>query len=255
MHNWEEPPISGKKGSGTIFFSHCNLACVFCQNYKISQLGQGRDIDQKDLYDICQELIGLGAHNINFVTPTPYQELIEPVLKRLKKEACPVPIVWNCGGYETVEAIKRLEGLVDVYLPDLKYADNELAIKYSSAPGYFPNVLDVLKEMRRQVSDIIGSDGLMKKGMIIRHLVLPGAIENSIAVLDAINKTFGKKVLISIMSQYYPVHRAFEFDDIAKKLCSAEYDKVLEHLDKIGFEDGFVQDLESASSEYTPDFK
>lgn len=201
------------------------------------------------------ELKSMDAHNINFVTPTPYQEKIEPVLQKLKKEGFDLPIVWNCGGYETVEGIKRLEGLVDVYLPDFKYSDNELAAKYSSAPGYFPNVVDVIKEMKRQTNDIFDDKGIMKQGLIIRHLILPGSVRNSIGVLDAINDSVGNKVYLSLMSQYYPVHKAFEFEGIDKKLDPAEYESVLEHLEKLGFENGFVQSLDSASDEYTPSFK
>lgn len=197
----------------------------------------------------------MDAHNINFVTPTPYQEKIEPVLQKLKKEGFDLPIVWNCGGYETVEGIKRLEGLVDIYLPDFKYSDNELAIRYSSAPKYFPNVVDVIKEMRMQTSDLFDDKGIMKHGLIIRHLILPGAVKNSIGVLDVINKSVGNKVFLSLMSQYYPVHKASEFEEIDKKLDPAEYESVLKYLEKLGFENGFVQSLDSASAEYTPDFK
>lgn len=201
------------------------------------------------------ELKSLGAHNINFVTPTPHQEKIVPVLRKLKKQGFDLPIVWNCGGYETVEAIKRLDGLVDIYLPDFKYSDNELAVKYSSAPGYFPNVVEVIKEMRRQVKDSFSDDNIMKQGLIIRHLILPGAVQNSFGVLNAIEQSFGNKVFISLMSQYYPIHKAFECIALSKKLNLAEYEAVLEHLEKLGFENGFVQGLDSASSEYTPDFK
>jgi len=197
----------------------------------------------------------MGAHNINFVTPTPHQEKIEPVLKKLKKQGFGLPLVWNCGGYETVESIKRLHGLVDIYLPDFKYSDNELAVKYSSAPGYFPNIVDVIREMKGQVSDTFDADNLMKQGLIIRHLILPGAVENSLGVLNAIEQSIGNKVFISLMSQYYPAHKAFECTELNKKLSPAEYEAVLEHLEKLGFENGFVQGLDSANSEYTPDFK
>ncbi len=230
------------------------MACVFCQNYKISQLRQGKDITADELFNICTELKSMGAHNINFVTPTPYQEKIEPVLRSLKKEDFGLPIVWNCGGYETVEGIKRLDGLVDIYLPDFKYSDNELAVRYSSAPGYFPNVVEVIKEMRRQVNDIIDDKGVMKQGLIIRHLIIPGAVKNSMGVLDAINKAVGNKVFLSLMSQYYPVHKAFEFAGIDRKLEPEEYETVLEHLEKLGFENGFVQGLDSATPDYTPNF-
>jgi putative pyruvate formate lyase activating enzyme len=218
-------------------------------------LRQGEDITQDELFRVCMELKSMDAHNINFVTPTPYQELIEPVLRKLKREGFDLPIVWNCGGYETAEAVKRLEGLVDIYLPDFKYSENELAVKYSCAPGYFPNVVDVIKEMRRQISDLFDENNIMKQGLIIRHLILPGTVQNSIGVLDAINKAVGNKVFLSLMSQYYPVYKAFELEDMDRKLEPAEYEAVLKHLEKLGFENGFVQSLDSASEEYTPSFK
>ena len=196
LHYGEEPLISGSKGSGTVFFSNCNMKCVFCQNYTISQQGNGRDVGSDELYNICKELELLGAHNINFVTPTPYADRIIPIMKNLKNEGFKLPFVWNCGGYESLEGIKKLKGLVDVYLPDFKYSDDMLAVKYSSAPGYFENVKLILKEMRNQVEDVIDEkNNLMLKGLIIRHLVLPGAIKNSVGVLKAI-----KEISINMLS-------------------------------------------------------
>jgi len=253
LHHGEEPPISGTKGSGTIFFSNCNLKCVFCQNYKISHLGSGHNITDAGLIKICRELEGLGAHNINFVTPTPYVDKIIPLLKTLKKDDFPLPIVWNCGGYESLDVIKKLKGLVDIYLPDLKYSDNDLAVRYSSAPGYFENAIEVIKEMRHQVKDVFDK-GVMKSGLIIRHLVLPSNIENTKGVLKAIRASIGKDVFVSLMSQYYPVHNACNYPEIDHKLKPSEYDEVCDYFAELGFEDGFVQELDSASSEYTPDF-
>lgn len=254
LHNWEEPPISGSSGSGTIFFSHCNLSCVFCQNYKISQQAFGRQLTIEELYDACIELKDAGAHNINFVTPTPQQENIRKVLIMLKKNGFELPIVWNCGGYETLEAIKDLNGLVDIYLPDFKYSDNDLAVKYSSAPNYYPNIESVLKEMRSQVADTFDGNGLMKTGLIIRHLVLPSAIQNSFGVFDSIKKLLGKDVHISLMSQYCPVYKASEFKEINRVLSPEEYNAVLEYVQELGFENGFIQDMDSASTDYTPVF-
>ncbi len=255
LHFGEEPLISGTKGSGTIFFSHCNLRCVFCQNYSISQEGKGKDITPEELYRICKELGSLGAHNINFVTPTPYTHKIIPVMQKLKKEGFKLPFVWNCGGYESVESIKSLKGLVDIYLPDFKYSDDELAVKYSSAPGYFENAKKLIKEMRSQVNDVVDEEqGLMYKGLIIRHLVLPGAVNNSIGVLKAIKEVLGLDVYVSLMSQYYPMHRACEYKDLSRPLTGSEYDEVCRSFEELGFNKGFLQELSSSSDEYIPDF-
>ena len=255
LHHGEEPIISGTKGSGTIFFAHCNMTCVFCQNYAISQQGSGKDITQDDLYNICKELELLGAYNINFVTPTPYTDKIIPVIEKLKKEGFKLPFVWNCGGYESVESIKRLKGLVDIYLPDFKYSDNGLAIEYSSAPGYFENAKAVIKEMRSQVEDIIDEEtGVMIKGLLIRHLVLPGAVKNSIGVLKAIKECIGTDVYISLMSQYYPVHNAERYKELSRKISIDEYNEVCSTFSELGFYKGFLQELSSASDDYIPDF-
>lgn len=255
LHFGEEPLISGAKGSGTIFFSHCNMRCVFCQNYTISQEGSGRDISQQELYDICKELESMGAHNINFVTPTPHTDKILPVIRRLKDEGFKLPVVWNCGGYESVESIKSLKGLVDIYLPDFKYSDDGLSVKYSSAPGYFENAKKLIREMRSQVKDLVDEEkGLMSRGLVIRHLVLPGAVQNSIGVLKAIKEVLGTDVYISLMSQYYPMHKAMEYPELSRSLTGAEYEEVCRYFEEEGFHNGFLQELSSASDEYIPDF-
>jgi len=231
------------------------MKCVFCQNYTVSQQGNGRNVSPDELYDICKELESRGAHNINFVTPTPYADKIIPVIKKLKRQGFKLPFVWNCGGYESLEGIKKLNGLVDIYLPDLKYSDDELAVKYSSAPGYFENAKVILKEMRAQVEDIIDDkNNLMLKGLIIRHLVLPGAIKNSVGVLKAIKETIGTDVHISLMSQYYPTHNAGDYGDLSRKLKIDEYDEVCTAFSELGFNKGFLQELDSATDEYIPDF-
>ncbi len=255
LHHGEEPLISGSKGSGTVFFSNCNMKCVFCQNYAISQQGDGRDISSDELYNICKELELQGAHNINFVTPTPYADKIIPVIKKLKEQGFKLPFVWNCGGYESLEGIKKLNGFVDVYLPDFKYSDDTLAVKYSSAPGYFENAKLILKEMRSQVEDVMDDkNNLMLKGLIIRHLVLPGAIKNSIDVLKSIKEAIGTDVYVSLMSQYCPTHDAEGYGELARKLKADEYDEVCDVFSELGFNKGFLQELSSATEEYIPNF-
>lgn len=255
LHHWEEPPISGTNGSGTIFFSNCNLRCVFCQNYKISHLGRGMDIDPGRLLDICYELKDKGAHNINFVTPTPYADSLIQVMMTLRKQGFDLPFVWNCGGYESLDSIKKLKGLVDIYLPDFKYSDNKIAIEYSQAPGYYENVINVLSEMRKQTVDTFYDNGLMKRGLIIRHLVLPGHKENSIGVLKSIKQIIGTDVLVSLMSQYCPIYKAVDHSILSRKLNHSEYDEVCDFFISLGFKDGFMQDFDSATEEYIPGFK
>ncbi len=251
LHNWEEPCISGSNGSGTIFFTHCNLKCVFCQNYEISQLGQGKILSKNDFLGLCQKLKEQGAHNLNFVTPTAYSDLLIKLLPEIK-EKTGLPIVWNSNSYEKVETLKQLNGLVDVYLPDLKYAGNDLAVKYSQAPNYFPVALATIKEMVSQVSDIeIDEQGLITKGVIIRHMNLPGHIEDSRKVLKAIKDNFGTRVWVSLMAQYYPAYKAKDYPEINKTLSQQEYKEIKEYYNELGF-DGYVQDLSSATEEYTP---
>jgi putative pyruvate formate lyase activating enzyme len=254
VHKWEEPCISGSRGSGTIFFSHCNLACVFCQNYKISQNPNGEIISKQALSDICWKLLDMGVHNINFVTPTPYTHLIRPVIKELKEKSFPLPFVWNCGGYESIEAIKSLDGLVDIYLPDFKYAQEELALKYSSAKGYVENILKVIKEMKKQVSNVFDDEGLMRSGLVIRHLVLPSSLDNSKAVLELIKKTLGTDTIVSLMAQFFPAFKASEYSELKKTLDSKDYDEICDYFLELGFEDGYSQGLDSASESYVPEF-
>ncbi|MCX6743932.1 MAG: radical SAM protein [Candidatus Parcubacteria bacterium] len=251
LHNWEEPSISGTKGSGTIFFSHCNLKCEYCQNYEISQLGQGKIINTNEFYKLCLKLQKQGAHNLNFVTPTAYSHLLIKLLPEIKRQLG-LPIIWNSNAYEKTEILKSLQGLVDVYLPDLKYADNDLALKYSQAPNYFPIALAAIKEMVSQVPEIeIDEQGLIKKGVIIRHMVLPGHIDDSKKVLKAIKDNFGTKVWVSLLAQYYPAFKAKDNAEINRKLNQEEYDEIKGNYNELGF-DGYVQDLSSATEEYTP---
>ena len=254
LHFWEEPVISGKSGSGTVFFSGCNLRCVFCQNYNISSGGSGKAITIERLQEIYQELIAKGAHNINLVTPTHY---LEQIVKSLEKSPG-VPVVWNSNGYESVENLRKLEGKVQIYLPDLKYADNQLAAKYSGAENYFETACAAIKEMYRQTGDFeFDADGMLKKGVIIRHLILPGAVENSLKVIDYVSKNFTPgQVLFGLMRQYIPCGIVSEekFPEINRKVTDEEYQIVEDALFASGIEDGYVQDESSASSEFIPDF-
>jgi putative pyruvate formate lyase activating enzyme len=254
LHHWEEPPISGTRGSGTIFFDHCNLRCRFCQNHDISQRDRGREVTPDRLLAIMQQLEQQGAHNINLVSPTHYSEQLLPVLgaacSRLQ-----IPIVWNSNGYEKAETLARFEGLVQVYLPDLKYHSDELARACSSAPDYFRYASAAITEMKRQVGlNRYDEHGIIEKGLIIRHLVLPGHTDDSKLLLRWMRDDLGPRTSVSLMSQYYPVHLASELPGMNRRLSPEEYDDVRRCYDELGFEEGFAQDHSSASRDYTPDF-
>jgi putative pyruvate formate lyase activating enzyme len=254
LHLWEEPPISGTRGSGTIFLSHCNLRCRFCQNYDISQLGRGREVTPERLLAIMLELEQQGAHNINLVSPTHYSDQLLPVLERARAKL-KVPIVWNSNGYEKAETLARLEGLVQVYLPDLKYHSDELARACSSAPEYFRFASAAITEMKRQVGrNRYDEHGIIEKGLIIRHLVLPGHADDSKQILTWIHDDLGPRTSVSLMAQYYPVHRAADLPGMNRRLSADEYEDVRRHFEALGFEEGFAQEPSSASRDYTPDF-
>ena len=253
LHFWEEPCISGEKGSGTVFFSGCNLRCVYCQNYEISTGGSGQEITLPRLKEIYTELIAQGAHNINLVTPTHYTDAVLASLE----EPLPVPVVYNTNGYEDVENLKRLEGKVQIYLPDLKYSDDSLAIRYSNAPGYFAAATRAIREMFRQTGRyrINEETGLMERGIIIRHLLLPGQVENTKRVIDWVAETFEPgDVLFSLMRQYIPHGKAEDYPELNRKVTDEEYQAVEDHLFDSGIEDGFVQDEDSASKDFIPSF-
>lgn len=253
LHMWEEPCISGTNGSGTVFFSGCCLKCCFCQNFEISSGGFGKEISTERLAEIFLELQEKGAHNINLVSPTPYvPQIIEALEMSMGKLS--VPIVYNTGGYENVETLKMLEGYVDVYLPDFKYFDNVLAEKYSSAKNYFETVTAALKEMYRQVGACKIENGLIKKGVIIRHLALPSHRMDSVKVLEWISENLPKdEILISLMSQYTPFYKSSEHKEISRKISTFEYNFVLDKAAELGL-DGFMQERSSAVKDYTPDF-
>jgi len=254
-HMWEEPPISGSRGSGTVFFSGCPLKCVFCQNRVLSADGYGKAVDGESLERIILRLAEQGVHNINLVTPTHFSDKLIPVLDKVRPKLN-IPIVYNCGGYESVEALRRLEGLIDIYLPDFKYASGELAAKYSGAPDYPQVAAAALSEMHRQCGGAeFDDEGMMRRGVIVRHLVLPGCRRDSAAVLQKIAETVPvAEVKLSIMRQYTPEFvDAERFPELARRLTSFEYDFVVKEAARLGF-DGFTQQKESATSAYTPDF-
>ncbi len=250
-HYWEEPVISGEYGSGAVFFSGCTLRCRFCQNYEISTEKRGWTLDTAHLRAIFERLIEDGCHNINLVTPTHFLPDILPALE----PKLPVPVVYNCGGYERVETLQALEGKVDVWLPDMKYSDPRLAKLLSAAPDYVETAKSAILEMYRQSGPCVIENGLLKSGVLIRHLILPGQIDNSIGVLEWIANTFPKgSVLVSLMSQYVPMGPAAKVPPFDRRITEEEYDTVLSWLYLFGLEDGFIQGPEAASLEYVPAF-
>ncbi len=251
VHMWEEPPISGTKGSGTIFFSGCSLGCVYCQNEKISHNRYGKEITPHRLREIYDELISQGVHNINFVNPTHYAHIIAKSLEK----PLDVPTVYNCSGYENIETLKMLEGKISVYLPDMKYSDNAIAIKYSNAPRYVEISQNTVREMFRQTGKYkLDSNGLIIQGVIIRHLVLPANTKNSIGVIDWLCKNFAEDdILFSLMAQYTPFGTLEKFPEINRKITKREYQKVVDYLATKDI-DGYVQQRNSASKIYIPDF-
>lgn len=249
LHFWEEPCISGKEGSGTVFFSGCNLKCVFCQNNEISVENKGVEISDDKLISIFENLISQGANNINLVNPTHYAKRLAKVLGRWKS---PVPIVYNSSGYEEVETLKALDGLIDIYLPDLKYIRAEKAMRYSKAADYFEKASAALLEMRRQVEDKFDGD-IMKSGMIIRHLILPQNTNSSIAVLDFIKSNF-PNTFVSLMAQYTPCGDLSEFPEINRKITRREYEKVVNYAFDNSFDKLFIQELSSADKSFIPKF-
>lgn len=252
LHMWEEPIISSGTGSGAIFFSNCSLKCIYCQNYKISSGGLGREITVNNLVEIFKKLEKLGANNINLVSPTHYTKQIIEALNIYRPK---IPIVWNTSGYETVENNEILKNYVDIYLSDLKYFSSELSKEFSLAADYFENASkSILKMRENQPQDII-ENGIMRKGLIVRHLVLPKCFEDSKKILNFIAENLGRDTYISLMSQYTPCFKAREHEILKNKLNKIEYKIVLNEMKKLGFVNGFYQDYSSASSDFTPDFE
>lgn len=255
LHKFEEPCISGvENGSGTVFFSKCNLNCVFCQNYEISNLGNGRKIEVEELADIFLIHQENGAENINLVSPTIYADKIAEAVKIAKEKGLNLPIIYNTNGYENIETLKTLEGIVDVYLPDLKYKGDDIALKYSKVQNYFEIATNAIKEMYRQVgAPVFNKDGMITKGLIIRHLVLPGYIENTKHVLKWIKENIDKDVYVSIMTQYFPTYKAKEFEEINRKINKKEYEEIENYIYELGIQNGYMQDFSAENEEiYVP---
>ncbi len=253
IHNFEEPCISGENGSGTIFFSNCNMNCVYCQNYEISQLGRGKEITIDELSNIMIEQQEKGVQNINLVTPTSYSLHIIEAIKIARRNGLNIPIVYNTNGYESVETLKLLDGFIDIYLPDLKYYKNELAQKYSKVNNYFEIATQAIKEMYRQVgAPVLDEKGVMKKGLMIRHLILPNEVENSKKILSWIKENMDNNVYISIMAQYFPTYKAKEIEKLSRKITQEEYNEVEEYLYNLDLENGYIQELGEHEEEYVP---
>lgn len=254
LHFWEEPCISGKNGSGTVFFSGCQLKCCFCQNYKISEEAFGKEISTDRLSEIFLELQEKGAHNINLVSATPYLPLVIRALDNIKGELH-IPVVFNSGGYESVDTLKMLKGYIDIYLPDMKYSNPDIAEKYSSARDYPDVAKKALDEMFSQVgTPVFDDDGIMQRGMIIRHLALPNNLDDTYSVLRYISEHFADNAgLLSLMSQYTPCHKAFLHKEISRRISTLEYEKAVDYALSLGLK-GFMQERSSAKEEYTPPF-
>ena len=253
IHNFEEPCISGRNGSGTVFFSNCNLSCEFCQNYEISQQGLGKEISIERLAEIFIEQQSRGADNINLVSPTSYAVQIIGAIKIAKNNGLKIPIIYNTNGYENIETLKLLEGYIDIYLPDLKYAENDLAKKYSKIENYFEIATSAIKEMYRQVGkNEYDENGIIKAGIIIRHLILPNHTENSKKVLKWIAENMPKNITVSVMAQYFPTYKAKEIPEIARKITKEEYEKVENYLYELDLENGYIQELGEHEEEYVP---
>lgn len=255
LHFYEEPCISGQSGSGTVFFTGCNLSCKFCQNYKISQEFLGQEIEIEELANKFLELQEKGANNINLVTGFAYVPQIIEALKIAKKNRLKIPIVYNSSGYESIETLKMLEGYIDVYLPDFKYAYNELGENLSSVNNYYEIACEAIKEMKKQVGNpIFNDDGIIQKGLIIRHLVLPNHLQNSKKVFKWIKQNLGKDTYVSVMAQYFPTYKAPKTTDINRKLTLEEYEEIENYLFKLDLSNGYMQELEENEEKYVPNF-
>lgn len=254
LHQWEEPVISGSNGSGTVFFSHCNLKCVFCQNKKISTGGYGKEISNERLKEIFLELQDKGAHNINLVTPTHYVPEIVEVLQEIKGKDLKIPVVYNTSSYENVKTIEMLENLVDIYLADLKYYQNELGCKYSNCRNYFEVASKAIEAMYRQTGPFKIVDGLMLQGVIVRVLVLPGHVDDSKKIIKYLYETYGNNIIISIMNQYTPIDVIDKYPNLNRKLSVDEYEEIIDYACDLGMEKAFVQEGETQDKSFIPDF-
>ena len=255
LHMWEEPCISGTHGSGTVFFSGCNLGCVYCQNHTISTGKSGKEITRERLAEIFLELQSKGAHNINLVTPSHFVPQIIDALVMSRENGLKIPIVYNSSGYEKVETIKMLEGHISIYLPDLKYKDKSIAKKYSNCIDYFEHASRAIEEMVRQTGEVsFDEDGMAVKGVIVRHMTLPGYIEDSKKIIKYLHETFKDKIYMSIMNQYTPLSVVEKYPEINRKITSDEYEELVDYAVSIGVENGFIQEEETALESFIPDF-
>ena len=255
LHMWEEPCISGETGSGTVFFSGCPLRCVYCQNYEIAQAKRGTEITIERLAEVFLELQSKKAANINLVTPTHYSLEIKEVVEIARRGGLHIPIVYNCSGYEKVETLRLLEGVIDVYLVDYKYEDSVIAKKYSNAANYPSVVKDALAEMVRQCGEVeFDAEGMMKKGVIVRNLLLPGYLENSKAVVKYVYETYGDKVYLSLMNQYTPLPHVVKWPELNHKVTSEEYEELVDYAIELGVENGFLQEGDTAEESFIPMF-
>lgn len=256
LHFWEEPCISGENGSGTVFFSHCNMKCVFCQNYRISTDNQGKTITIDELSDIFLMLEEKGANNINLVTPTHYVPQIISAIELSKKNGLSLPFLYNSSGYETKETIQMLKGYIDIYLPDLKYFNNKYAVRYSSAPDYFEKASTAISEMVNQAGEcLFNNDGIIQKGVIVRHLMLPGLLFDSKKILDYLHNTYKNKIYISIMSQYTPLDTIPDcFPELKRNLPLGHYEALVNYAIELGIENAYIQEGDSAKESFIPDF-
>ena len=254
LHKWEEPCISGNSGSGTVFFSYCNLRCIYCQNYDISTLHKGRVVSVQEFCDMCLELQEKGANNINLVTGVMYIPLIVKGLRLARKKGLHIPIVYNSSGYESIEGLKLLDGIVDIYLTDLKYYDDKLGVKYSNVSNYFKCASMAIEEMYRQVGiNKFDNNGIMKKGVIIRHLMLPGCINDSKRIIKYLYDVYGDSIYLSIMNQYTPI-RKINVDDLDRIITDSEYDEIVDYAYNIGIRNAFVQEKGTQKESFIPDF-
>lgn len=255
LYHYEEPCISGTHGSGTIFFSGCNLKCIYCQNYEIANNQIGKKVSINRLKEILLELQEKGAHNINLVTPTMYIPMIKKALIMAKKDGLHIPIVYNSSGYENVSSLKELDGLIDIYMPDFKYINNDVAIKYSKCPNYVENVKLALKEMYRQTGkNKFDKNQIMTKGVLVRHLILPNQLESTKKILSYLYETYKDNIYISIMNQYTPLKQVKKIKELNRKITTKEYEEIIDFAIKIGIKNAYVQDKETANESFIPKF-
>ena len=256
LHFWEEPCLSGKNGAGTVFFSHCNMKCVYCQNYRISTRGAGHEVSIGELAEIFLDLQSRGANNIDLVTPTHYALDIAEAVKKAKNSGLHIPVLYNCVGYESVETLKRLEGLIDIYMPDMKYYRDKYAMKYSSAPKYFETACAALEEMYRQTGAVVlDKNGIMQSGVIVRHMMLPGLMLDTKKIMDYLFDTYGNNIYISLMSQYTPLKNVERFPELNRKIDMKKYNSIVDYCMNRGMENVFIQEGSAAKESFIPCFE